>query len=70
MAPLHALWPLVSANPARASGLFDRGAIEPGKRANLVLVEWPEGSAPAVRRTWVGGREAYRAAPSGEPAFA
>ncbi|XAZ21432.1 alpha-D-ribose 1-methylphosphonate 5-triphosphate diphosphatase [Sinorhizobium sp. B11] len=66
VAPLHALWPLVSGNPAQASGLADRGVIEIGKRADLVLVDWPEGGAPAVRRTWVGGREAYRAAPAGE----
>lgn len=63
--PLHALWPLVSGNPARASGLHDRGVIEVGKRADVVLVEWPEGAAPAVRRTWVAGREAYGAAPAG-----
>ncbi|GAA3107653.1 alpha-D-ribose 1-methylphosphonate 5-triphosphate diphosphatase [Rhizobium viscosum] len=66
VAPLHALWPLVSGNPAQASGLADRGIIEIGKRADLVLVDWPEGGTPAVRRTWVGGREAYRAAPAGE----
>ncbi|MGK6312744.1 alpha-D-ribose 1-methylphosphonate 5-triphosphate diphosphatase [Neorhizobium sp. DT-125] len=63
--PLHALWPLVSGNPARALSLSDRGVIEAGKQADLVLVEWPEGAAPAVRRTWVAGREAYRAAPAG-----
>jgi len=63
--PLHALWPLVSGNPARALGLNDRGTIETGKRADLVLVEWPEGGTPAVRRTWSAGREAYRAAPAG-----
>lgn len=62
---LHQLWPLVSANPARASGLDDRGTIEIGKRADLVLIDWPEGSAPAVRRTWTGGREAYRAIAAG-----
>ena len=65
VAPLHALWPLVSGNPARASGLVDRGVIEVGRRADLVLVEWPEDGVPAVRRTWSAGREAYRAAPAG-----
>jgi alpha-D-ribose 1-methylphosphonate 5-triphosphate diphosphatase len=63
--PLHMLWPLVSGNPARASGLDDRGVVEVGKRADLVLIEWPEDAAPAVRRTWISGREAYRAAPAG-----
>lgn len=59
--PLAALWPLVAANPARAMGLHDRGEIAVGRRADLVLIEWPEGAAPAVRRTWVAGRAAYEA---------
>lgn len=62
--PLPALWPLVSGNPARALGLADRGTIEVGKRADIVLVEWPEGAYPVVRRTFAGGREAYRALPA------
>jgi alpha-D-ribose 1-methylphosphonate 5-triphosphate diphosphatase len=65
VAELPALWSLVSANPARACGLDDRGAIETGKRADLVLVEWPEGETPAIRHTWVSGRNAYRAVPAG-----
>ena len=32
-------WPLVSANPARAAGLSDRGTISAGKRADLVIVD-------------------------------
>ncbi|HYZ20682.1 MAG TPA: alpha-D-ribose 1-methylphosphonate 5-triphosphate diphosphatase [Rhodopila sp.] len=32
-------WALISANPAQAAGLADRGAIAEGKRADLVLVE-------------------------------
>ncbi len=32
-------WALVSANPARATGLLDRGSIAEGKRADLVLVD-------------------------------
>lgn len=63
--PLHALWPLVSANPARALGLDDRGTIELGRRADLLLVEWPEGGVPCVRRTFVAGREAYRSVATG-----
>lgn len=65
VAPLQTLWPLVSANPARASGLSDRGLIDIGKRADLVLIDWPDGGPPAVRRTWSAGREAYRAVPAG-----
>ncbi|SLN20240.1 Alpha-D-ribose 1-methylphosphonate 5-triphosphate diphosphatase [Pseudoruegeria aquimaris] len=57
------LWALVSAGPARAMKLDDRGEIAPGKRADLVLVDWPEGHMPAVRGTWVAGRAAYRAQP-------
>lgn len=62
---LQDLWPLVSGNPARASGLDDRGTIKVGSRADLILVEWPEGDVPVVRRTWVAGREAYRAIAAG-----
>ena len=59
------LWPLVSANPAQALGLADRGEIAVGKRADLVLVEWPELKTPVVRRTWSAGRTAYGATPAG-----
>ena len=62
---LAALWRLVAANPARASGLSDRGRIAPGLRADLVLVDWPEDGAPAVRQTWVAGRAAYAARAAG-----
>ncbi|WP_112604014.1 alpha-D-ribose 1-methylphosphonate 5-triphosphate diphosphatase (plasmid) [Rhizobium sp. WW22] len=62
---LQDLWPLVSGNPARASGLDDRGTIKVGSRADLILVEWPEGDVPVVRCTWVAGREAYRAIAAG-----
>lgn len=49
-------WRLISANAAEAAGLHDRGTIEPGKRADLVLVD------PATMRpvaTLVAGRLAY-----------
>lgn len=58
-APLHKLWDRVSGNPAQALGLTDRGQIAPGKRADLVLLDWPEGHLPAVCMTMVGGRLAY-----------
>lgn len=60
-APLAALWKLISTNPARASGLTDRGAMEPGQRADLTLLEWPEDGTPAPRLTLVAGRTAYQA---------
>jgi alpha-D-ribose 1-methylphosphonate 5-triphosphate diphosphatase len=65
VAPLPALWALVSANPARAMGMADRGRIAPGLRADLVLLDWPDGHAPAPLRTWVAGRGGYSAIPSG-----
>ena len=61
VAPLPTLWKLVSSNPARAMGLTDRGRIAPGLRADLVLLDWPEGQAPAPLRTWVAGRAGYSA---------
>lgn len=51
-------WPLVAANPADAAGLHDRGEIEAGRRADLLLVD-DSGSLPEVAVTLVGGRVAY-----------
>ena len=59
------LWSLVSGGPAKAMKLDDRGAVAVGKRADLVLLEWPDTATPAVRGTWVKGRAAYRAQPFG-----
>lgn len=53
------LWKLVSQNPAAASGLTDRGKIAPGKRADLVLVDWPDGAAPATVATFREGRPVF-----------
>ena len=64
-APRPALWSLASRGPAAALGLHDRGRIAPGLRADLVLLDWPTGGAPAIQATWVAGREAYRARPRG-----
>jgi len=72
VAKLHAdghalpdLWKLIATNPARASGLTDRGQIAPGQRADLVLLDWPEGQMPSPRRTLVAGRIAYAAQGAG-----
>ncbi len=46
---------LVTANPARAAMLNDRGRIEPGLRADLVAVA-RRGDCPVVVQTWVGGQ--------------
>jgi alpha-D-ribose 1-methylphosphonate 5-triphosphate diphosphatase len=59
------LWSLVSAGPARAMNLLDRGEIALGKRADLVLVDWPDGHPPAICGTWIAGRPAYRGHPAG-----
>jgi alpha-D-ribose 1-methylphosphonate 5-triphosphate diphosphatase len=45
----------VTLNPARATGLHDRGEIALGKRADLVRVR-ASGPMPVVRRVWRGGR--------------
>jgi alpha-D-ribose 1-methylphosphonate 5-triphosphate diphosphatase len=51
---------MVSANPARATGLHDRGALVAGLRADLVqvrLVDLPDGKQHGVvRAVWREGR--------------
>ena len=59
------LWKLVSNNPAAALGLADRGEIAVGRRADLILLDWPEGATPVVRQTLVNGRAAYGAIAAG-----
>jgi alpha-D-ribose 1-methylphosphonate 5-triphosphate diphosphatase len=56
----------VSANPADAVGLDDRGRIEAGARADLLVVD-PD-PTPTVARALVAGEPVYRAdpAPGGE----
>jgi alpha-D-ribose 1-methylphosphonate 5-triphosphate diphosphatase len=49
-------WALISANPAAAAGLADRGAIADGLRADLVLVD---PAIPRVVATIAGGHIAY-----------
>ena len=62
---LPELWKLVAANPATALGLNDRGQIAVGRRADLVLLDWPEGRTPVVSQCFVGGRAAYGAIAQG-----
>ena len=47
----------VTAGPARAAGLTDRGRIEPGARADLLRFGL-RGDVPAVRGVWSQGRRA------------
>lgn len=63
--PLPDLWKLVSTNPAAALGLADRGEIAVGRRADLILMDWPEGRTPVVRQCFVNGRAAYGAIAAG-----
>jgi alpha-D-ribose 1-methylphosphonate 5-triphosphate diphosphatase len=54
-------WGLVSAGPARAAGLTDRGAIEPGKRADLVLVDDSDPALPFAVMTLRQGTPVFSA---------
>jgi len=51
-------WALVSANPAAAGGLDDRGSIAPGMRADLVVVD-AAGPAPRLVATIAQGVPAH-----------
>ncbi len=53
--PLEEAWPLVSANPARAAGLDDRGALAEGMRADILLVD-PSGPVPRPAAALAAGR--------------
>lgn len=58
---LEDAWPLVSRNPAEACGLDDRGVLEPGRRADVVIVSEASTDLPTVRTTIVGGRIVFHA---------
>jgi alpha-D-ribose 1-methylphosphonate 5-triphosphate diphosphatase len=51
---------LVSANPALACGLTDRGRIQAGLRADLIAVQ-TVGEQPLVTHTWSAGRLVFSA---------
>jgi alpha-D-ribose 1-methylphosphonate 5-triphosphate diphosphatase len=52
--PLAAAVATITANPARALGLADRGRIAPGLRADLVRIR-EFGEMPVVQAVWRGG---------------
>lgn len=54
--PFATAWDLVSGGPARAAGLHDRGVIEPGRRADLLLVDPDSPLGPQVVATVAGGK--------------
>ncbi len=52
---------LVTANPAQAAGLQDRGELVEGKRADLIAVQQLN-ALPQISDVWVHGVQAYRVA--------
>lgn len=54
--PLNEAWAYVAESPARAAGLNDRGTIEAGKRADLVLVDATDPLRPKAVATMANGR--------------
>jgi alpha-D-ribose 1-methylphosphonate 5-triphosphate diphosphatase len=61
IASLERAWALVSTTPATALGLSDRGAVKPGRRADLVVIDAREQQRPRVIATLVAGRIVYLA---------
>jgi alpha-D-ribose 1-methylphosphonate 5-triphosphate diphosphatase len=62
VAPLEQAWAYVSERPARAANLDDRGVIEAGRRADLVLADASDPIRPQVAATIVNGRLLYLSA--------
>ncbi len=54
--PLPRAWNLVSSGPAAASGLHDRGRLEPGMRADVLVVD---AQTRRLRSVFVEGRRVY-----------
>ncbi|MFA6264914.1 MAG: alpha-D-ribose 1-methylphosphonate 5-triphosphate diphosphatase, partial [Pseudolabrys sp.] len=56
VAPLEKAWAYVSEHPARAAGLADRGVIESGRRADIVIVDATDPLRPKAVATMSKGR--------------
>jgi alpha-D-ribose 1-methylphosphonate 5-triphosphate diphosphatase len=54
--PLHEVWKLVSAAPARAAGLLDRGVLAAGARADILLVDEAIPLRPRIVAVIAAGR--------------
>jgi alpha-D-ribose 1-methylphosphonate 5-triphosphate diphosphatase len=54
--PLAAAWDLVSAAPAKAAGLSDRGVLAVGQRADVLLVDDAEPLRPRIIAVIAAGR--------------
>ncbi|MGJ4931765.1 alpha-D-ribose 1-methylphosphonate 5-triphosphate diphosphatase [Bradyrhizobium sp. HKCCYLS2038] len=57
--PLAQAWSLISAGPAHAAGLSDRGALAAGARADIVLVDASMPMRPRVVAVIAAGRLVY-----------
>jgi alpha-D-ribose 1-methylphosphonate 5-triphosphate diphosphatase len=53
---LPAAWDLISSAPARAAGLIDRGVLNPGRRADLILVDDQNRLRPRIVAVIAAGR--------------
>jgi alpha-D-ribose 1-methylphosphonate 5-triphosphate diphosphatase len=54
--PLPKAWGLISAAPARAAGLRDRGVLASGRRADIILVDDTKPLRPRLAAVIAGGR--------------
>jgi alpha-D-ribose 1-methylphosphonate 5-triphosphate diphosphatase len=57
--PLAKAWDLISASPARAAGLTDRGVLADDHRADIVLVDDSVPTRPRIVAVIAGGRLAH-----------
>ena len=58
---LSAAWKLISAAPAAAAGLADRGVIGAGKRADIIIVDDKEPLRPRIMAVIAAGRLVHMA---------
>jgi alpha-D-ribose 1-methylphosphonate 5-triphosphate diphosphatase len=54
--PLSDAWNLISAAPALAAGLADRGTLDPGQRADIILVDDEQPLRPRIMAVISAGR--------------
>lgn len=64
---LPAAWALISTNPAKVLNLSDRGELEPGRRADLIVVDR---ETKRITATITGGRLAHLSGETGQRFFA
>jgi alpha-D-ribose 1-methylphosphonate 5-triphosphate diphosphatase len=50
---------MLTRNPARAVGLTDRGAIEPGLQADVQIVRMGKAGVPSVEQVFRAGRQVF-----------